>query len=378
MADNTRMAYFDNLRSLVIFLVIVVHAASTYSGIGTWYYQEVEYKDLHFVDYAVYGTVSSFAQAWFMGLMFFIAAYWAANSLQKHGTVKFLKSKFLRLGVPLLAYVLVILPFTRFVIVADDGRTWEAIKDACIDYYQTFRWLKAAGPLWFVEALLIFCIIYAAFRALFPRRDIYRTEWLNNRRLVIIVVALTLISFVLRIWVSIEDKLYVFLIAFFPAYIALFIMGIIAGERKSLDYIAAPKNIKLCVWVICTCVPLWIFIMIPGGALQGLTYHAGGWHWQSFLYALWEICFSILFNIGLVAFFKKHVNISNKFTRLLAENSFGVYVFHALFVTLFPVLIKDLQVYTLIKFFIIIIATSVSTLAFTVAVRKIKIVKKIL
>ena len=35
-----RLRYLDNLRSLVIFFVAVMHSDVTYSGVGGWYYTE--------------------------------------------------------------------------------------------------------------------------------------------------------------------------------------------------------------------------------------------------------------------------------------------------------------------------------------------------
>ena len=35
--QKNRFAYLDNVRSLVIFLVVAMHSAVTYSGMGGWY-----------------------------------------------------------------------------------------------------------------------------------------------------------------------------------------------------------------------------------------------------------------------------------------------------------------------------------------------------
>lgn len=37
MNGNRRLLYLDNIRLLVILLVVVVHAGMTYSGSGRWY-----------------------------------------------------------------------------------------------------------------------------------------------------------------------------------------------------------------------------------------------------------------------------------------------------------------------------------------------------
>ena len=42
-----RLGYLDNLRSFVIFLVIVTHTMVTYSGLGGWYYKEINTASLN-------------------------------------------------------------------------------------------------------------------------------------------------------------------------------------------------------------------------------------------------------------------------------------------------------------------------------------------
>ena len=37
---KVRLAYIDNLRAMIIMVVVMVHTAVTYSGFGDWYYIE--------------------------------------------------------------------------------------------------------------------------------------------------------------------------------------------------------------------------------------------------------------------------------------------------------------------------------------------------
>jgi len=78
-----RFAYLDNLRSFVIFLVVAVHASVTYSGYGGWYYKEASPDRLDMASRAVFGLFEAFTQAWFMGVLFFLAAFFATKSLAK-------------------------------------------------------------------------------------------------------------------------------------------------------------------------------------------------------------------------------------------------------------------------------------------------------
>ena len=75
----------------------------------------------------------------------------------------------------------------------------------------------------------------------------------------------------------------------------------------------------------------------------------GGLYWQSFAFAFWEAFIAIGFSLGLIAFFRKYLNIENAFTRLLARNSFGVYMFHAPILIAISLLLKDWHAPLLLK-----------------------------
>ena len=68
---KNRLAYLDNMRSLVIFLVVAMHSAVTYSGFGGWYYIEGSPEDLSLFEMVFFGLFQSHAQAWVMGALFF-------------------------------------------------------------------------------------------------------------------------------------------------------------------------------------------------------------------------------------------------------------------------------------------------------------------
>ena len=112
---KVRLAYLDNVRSLVIFLVIAMHSAVTYSGLGNWYYIEGSADKLSTFGMIFFGFIQSNIQAWTMGALFFISSYLASKALAKHGTMKFIKERLFRLGIPLLLYVFIISPFIHYI-----------------------------------------------------------------------------------------------------------------------------------------------------------------------------------------------------------------------------------------------------------------------
>ncbi|WP_455568619.1 acyltransferase family protein [Streptomyces inhibens] len=98
-----------------------------------------------------------------MGFFFMIAEYFTSASYDRKGARPFLWDRLKRLGVPLLAFLLPIRPLTGFGGYADLGAAFaEHVQSLPYCLYYVSSW--DAGPLWFVEALLVFAVLYALVR----------------------------------------------------------------------------------------------------------------------------------------------------------------------------------------------------------------------
>lgn len=107
-----RYVYIDNLRLLMIVFVVMLHFAVTYSGFGSWYYKEGVGLDIFSI--IVFGYLQSYTQAYFMGFLFLISVFFTPGAFDKKGFKKFLKGRFVRLGIPTLVFMLIIHPFTEY------------------------------------------------------------------------------------------------------------------------------------------------------------------------------------------------------------------------------------------------------------------------
>jgi glucan biosynthesis protein C len=159
-----RLLFIDNIRWLMIMLVLSMHAAVTYSNQGGWYY--VENNQLSRPVLFNFILYQSFLQSFFMPLLFFISGYFVPFAYDKKGPTRFLRDRAIRLGLPTLFYVFILGPLTEYYI----SHSWHPdpvdrsfVKE--YTYYLTrFRFPGGTGPLWFCEALLIFCLIYTFYR----------------------------------------------------------------------------------------------------------------------------------------------------------------------------------------------------------------------
>ena len=89
LANKTRMLYIDNMRVVLISLVIVGHMAITYGApLGDWYYREEGNTGTAFAIVTTFllGIGASFL----LGLFYMIAGYFTPRPYDKKGAKQFL------------------------------------------------------------------------------------------------------------------------------------------------------------------------------------------------------------------------------------------------------------------------------------------------
>ena len=112
--------YIDCLRSLMIALVVLLHTALTYGGSGLWFYHEL--RPSAALSSEILTLFAATNQAYFMGFLFLLAGYFTPGSLERKGYARFLSDRFLRLGLPLLAFGLILGPLTVAMVTAAEAR----------------------------------------------------------------------------------------------------------------------------------------------------------------------------------------------------------------------------------------------------------------
>jgi glucan biosynthesis protein C len=148
---TSRIAWIDNLRTFVIFLVVSIHACVTYSYIGGWYVNVPPGPSP--VEQLVFILWQAHLQAFFMGLLFFLAGVFAHRALLRRDSKAFMQERFLRLGVPSLLYMLVIQPcIIYFLLHHPEGPDRPAFGSYWANYVTSGQFLSGNGPMWFAIA----------------------------------------------------------------------------------------------------------------------------------------------------------------------------------------------------------------------------------
>jgi fucose 4-O-acetylase-like acetyltransferase len=272
-------------------------------------------------------------QAFFMGLLFFLAGIFADGAIRRRGPGSFLRERLLRLGLPSLLYMVLIQPFIVYGLLAHSAVPGDPSRLALyVRYLTTTRVLRGNGPMWFALALLFFCAVLALWRAFFPSKT-------NNvsrpapgvGRLLAFAAVLALATTVTRVRFPIETNFYNFQLCFFPQYIAAFVVGLAAAKGGWVQELVASRRARLAGWLGLIGGPLaFLLLIFLGGtsAEHGVKLYFGGWNLRALGLAVCEQFAGLGLALGMMAWFQRSFNQEDRVARWLSVRSFAVYVLH--------------------------------------------------
>lgn len=306
-------------------LVILHHTAITYGGPGGWFWREIQPSGAP--SGLLLALFCATNQAYFMGFFFLLAGVFTPGSLERKGYSRFLVDRFLRLGLPLLAFIFVLGPLTAAMVTAAQGDGfWPTI----VFLRQHKRIIN--GPLWFAQALLIFSLAYCAWRAAFgsPLAGTPRTPkpvptyrwWLLS------ALGTAAAALAIRQFVPVGENVFGLQLGYFAGYIFLFAVGIAAWRHEWLRQLswkqARPWIVALAIaW---PCLPLGL--AASTALSHGKANFSGGFSAMAILYALWEPFVAW----GLIALwllvFRERMNQPSPFWNWLNRRAYAVYIVH--------------------------------------------------
>ncbi len=347
----SRLPFIDNIRVLLTILVVLHHLMIIYSGSGSFLYTEGRQDTIT----GVLGTwFCAVNQAYFMGFFLLISAYFVPGSYDRKGAGQFLKDRLIRLGIPLVIYSWIISPLTWVVI------TYVTLGQILpLSSYLPggdFEGIIGAGPLWFVELLLIFTVVYVLWRRFFrpnPPVPAVKTDsrFPSSKAIVLFAVLMAVATFAVRLWhpVGWSFSPLNLQFPFFVQYIALFVIGLIAYRCNWLASLSDSTGKR---WLAVAIVLILMFVpmAIVGGAIESDEPFRGGPYWQAMAYALWESLLCVSMCIGLTYLFRRYSNRQGRLAKFLSPNAYTVYIIHAPVITATALVLRNVDLYPLLKY----------------------------
>ena len=328
-----RVAYLDNLKLLLVAVIIAGHGALAYGDLeSAWPYQDVQEVQLAGISNVALAAVVIPAALFAMGLFFLISGLVTPGSLSRKGPWAFARDRIIRLGVPLAVWVLVLWP----------GAIWMAHLAAgdAHSFWWQFTHLDPVldtGPLWFVEVLLIYSLAYAAWRywrrpratGAKPSAASTRSVALSGRTLIALAAAISLATVLVRpVFPAASGQIGQSHLWQWPQLVAMFWLGIVAAQRGWLDPV--PDRIRrrsgfaalggLVAWVI-------VAGMMAATGVDGDVLFDPGLHWAPLSMAAIEGPLAVGASVWLLGLAQRHLNRRpGPLGRAMARSAYGAFV----------------------------------------------------
>ena len=328
-STKTRLAYVDKLRVALVMLVVAHHAAQAYGPTGgSWPITNPTISP-------VLGPFFAVNAMFFMGLFFLISGYFVPRSFDRKGGVEFMKGRVVRLLIPALFFGWLI--FAPLIYLAQ-GESMSLVE--YVQYMYGMSWQLPYIHLWFLLHLVLYSTGYLLWRQTRKGQNEKESAVPLPTALVILIfiIALALVSFIVRIWYPIDRWAALFWlipaeIAHLPQYIALFTLGILAyrGDwlrkfptRSGMIWLGIGLFAAAAYYVY----NLWgaqLFYDVFGTGII----ETGGLDWRSLVFCMWEAVVCVSLCIGLLVLFRERIN--KKPGRVLAAMigaAYAVYIIH--------------------------------------------------
>lgn len=366
----------DALRAVMMLLGVVRHAAISYdpTAIEGWPYKDPQ------TDYLAHWVIV-FLSVFRLPVFFAMAGFFAGYVVEAHGVRAFLRQRWSRIGVPLLAawpvlaatmyFVLALAP--GFSSVPPTGSVAEVMSSRAVDDVHGY-WLM---HLWFLYHLMILCIVASAAWLLAQRipagvsrrvLDIFERR-VHREGMAVLVLVGGVILYQMRSW-SIDYHG-----GLLPPLRLLGLHGLFFAfgwllfcRRATLEGFKRPAWILVAVGAVC------FFVyrhFVDVGCDPDFTSTCMGTSGVHHLGAIVFISLSMwLLVYGLIGLFLRYMNKPSRRWRYMADASYWIYIVHLPIVMLLPLLLSTAPLPAIVKLALVVAtATGLTLVAYRYCVR---------
>ncbi len=342
-----RVHWLDNLRTCMVFLVVVVHAGGVYESSGRW-------SLFWIVDDPATTPLSDLLivllDLFVMPALFFVSGCLAPQSLATKSSLGFLKAKARRLLMPWLIAVTTLIPLYKVIFLYSRNIPQE-------HWTTYFHWdaLWSQNWLWFLPVLFLFNVLYTlASRAGMAPTRVSLKGAVVCTFLIGWAYSCCMDMFGLRGWTHTviidfqNERLLV--------YFMIFVLGALSSQRKL--FVSPPRGTVLRIAVVAAALgPVALYYLLHDKFLAAPSIPvvrniAGTLSlWLGYHVALYCALFVTL------STFSNYLNGSGRLGRVLNANSYYVYIIHTIVVGALATAFLDTRLPALCKYAIVTVAT---------------------
>lgn len=281
-----------------------------------------------------------------MGLFFLISGYFVPASYDKQGASIFVQKKLIRLGIPLLVM----------------GGLLSVLSGKF-----------EIGHMWYIESLLVFCLLYALIRLICKPIDGKCSSKPTIIGLLIFGGIMGIGSYLIRLVSPQDHWIWPFGIiplpmepAHYLQYVMMFVVGILTSRIRWLERISKATG----------------FLSLVIGCLLALgIYLRDGGEWNDFVaqwFGIYESLLCVFISFGLLWLFREYGNWNSKFWQWCAAQAYGAYIVHLLLMIALQYAVDGIWMGAFGKFMFTGVVTTIASFGLTWLLRMILSVKKVL
>jgi len=349
--EGSRIYWLDNLRTFMIFFVVLIHVGIVYesSGVGGlfWIVYDPSTNNL-------FEIINLIIDLFVMSAIFFIAGYFTPLSLKNKNDWAFLKSKFKRLMIPWIIAVLTLIPLYKVIFLYSRNLSQES----WTTYFHWSNGIWSQNWLWFLPVLFLFDILY-----LFLSRLNINTSKITLKGAIGAFFLMGLIySFCMDIFNG-QGWTKTILIDFqnerLLIYFLIFLLGSLCYKLKTFE--SKEKSKKLYIILSCTAwIPITLYISLLLYSLLNPDKYIFSEIVDTFLircnYLLSLLCILYV----MINTFRFFLNKSGKISKEMNRNSYNVYIIHVIIMGGIALTMLNTAIPSLVKYLILTASTYVA------------------
>lgn len=349
---GNRVHFLDNLRTFVIFLVVLCHAGGVYESSGLWAsFWIVDDPSVNNLS----GLVNIILDILMMPTIFFISGYLAPASMQSKTGWAFVKSKFTRLLLPWTVSVLTLIPLYKVIFLYSRNLPQE-------DWTTYFHWsngIWSQNWLWFLPVLFWFDMLYLLLtKSKIRIPNISVKGALLGTCLVGFIYSVGMDTLGLRGWTKLglldfqNERLLIYFMAF--------LVGALCFRRKVFD--AQPRAkvfyhiVNSVAWIPVTAYIVFLLYpwFKPGSFIVSAFVH------KLILWFSYQLSLLCLVYVTIETF-RRYLDRQGRLWRELNRNSYYVYIVHVIVTGGVALIMLNTAIPSLWKYLILTVSTFVAS-----------------
>lgn len=318
--NNNRINFLDNLRTFMIFLVVVLHSGLVYENNGFSAYIWIVFDP---ATNTFASELRTILDIFIMSTIFFVSGYLTPLSIKSKNEWRFIQNKVKRLIIPWAIAVCTLMPMYKLIFLASRNLPQQ-------DWTTYFHWSNQVWSqnwLWFLPVLFLFNILYLGLAKLKIK---FR---MSLKQGIAAVFTIGFLFSVIMDLFNLEGWTKTILIDFqnerLLVYFMIFLLGSLCYKTRTFE--RQPKADKLYIILLCT---IWIPISVYREFLLNSFFKPGEFILTPILdtFILWlSFHLSLLILVYLLVYtFRLYLNKAGKLSGHLGSNSYYVYIIHTI------------------------------------------------